>query len=678
MSWNEIPLLKPTLAFIGGITMLNIWSPNIWIPLSLILTSFIFTLILSFQKAKISTVLSMSILNLVLFFLVGWFVGLSTLTINQKHHYSHQINEENRLLIKVTEDSKIGNSVKTFGEVLQVNKQQTRGQILIYFQQDSTSIKYRAGDVIALKGKVQEVRRNGNPNAFNYKAYLSHLRIHNQIYVKRGNHRLISQNQLDFPVNHAIKIRRWGLERLRKILPDDDEFAVASALILGERKNISDELYATYSETGAIHVLAVSGLHVGIITYMFFYLLNLIKSKKTIVKILKISILLSIVWAYALITGGAPAVMRASLMFSLILIGRFWFDNVNIYNILCASALILLAIDPLMLFQVSFQFSYMALISIVFFYSMLYKHVATSWKLPNKLLNLSMVSVAAQILVLPLTIFYFHKVPTYFVLSGVFAVFLAPFVLGLGLASILFSSIPYLSDVLGIMLSGTLQIFIKGIDLIHKFPMSSIKDLWIHPYQVGIVYIGLIALMFFLHKKRMVAAAFTMLTCCICFLGSNIYHNYKNQLVTKITVYDTTKKKSYFEIYQNQISTEHATDRVTEKDIGFMAINHRMRYGIKTFTPHIHKNGLFNIKEKIFYNPADNKSLKIPKHSDYLLLIDEYDKPPQYTLKYHSTDFVVLDKSIPYFIHKKWIEYCKQNDIPYHSIQEKRAFELEL
>lgn len=678
MSWNEIPLLKPTLAFIGGIIMLNIWSPNIWIPLSLILTSFIFMLILSFQKTKIITVLSMSILNLVLFFLVGWFVALSTLTTNQKYHYTHQINDEDRLLVKVTEDSKIGNSVKTFGNVLQVDDKSTKGQILLYFQQDSLSLEYEAGDVIAIKGKVQKVRKNGNPNAFNYKRYLSHLGIHNQVYVKTGNHKLISRDQLNFPINHAIKIRRWGLDRLRKILPNDDEFAVASALILGERKNISDELYATYSETGAIHVLAVSGLHVGIITYMFFYLLNLIKSKKPIVKILKISLLLTIVWSYALITGGAPAVMRASLMFSLILIGRFWFDNVNIYNILCASAMILLTIDPLMLFQVSFQFSYMALISIVFFYSMLYKHVATNWKLPNKLLNLSMVSVAAQILVLPLTIFYFHKVPTYFVFSGVFAVFLAPFVLGLGLLSILFSSIPYLSEVLGILLSGTLQVFIKGIDLIHKLPMSSIKDLWVYPYQVLIVYVGLIALMFFIYKKNMVETAFTMLMCSLVLLGSNVYHHFQNKSTTKITIYDTTKKKSYFEIYQHQISAEHATDRVTEKDISFMAVNHRMRYGIKSFTPHIHKNGLFNIKDKIFYNPADNKSLKIPKHSDYLLLIDEYDKPPKYTLKYHSTDFVVLDKSIPYFIHKKWIEYCKQNDIPYHSIQEKRAFELEL
>lgn len=673
-SWSEYPLLRPALLFMVGIVI----GKYVSLPLNLLIAGIISLLFAglwlnnrTLTRKNYNVVRGVVLLSV--FLLLGLAVKTSKDIKYHRYHYAHQVAEENSLILRIEEEINIKNSVKSIAQVIEINGKPSSGKLLVYFKKDSTSLTLAPGDIVKASSFINPNRPNTNPDAFQYAEYLNNRDIHYSSYFTPERYAIIDRAQLSFPFQYIYTARKWGVDRLRNILRDDNHFAIAAAMILGVRNSISDELYKAYSETGSVHVLAVSGLHVGIITILFMRLFSWFSNRSWFAKGLKLSILIMVVWSYALITGAAPAVMRAALMFTLFTIGKYAAESYNIYNILAASAVILLAYDPNLLFQASFQFSFLALLSIVYFYEEINPHVVTPYPILNRFISLGVVAIAAQVLVFPVTIYYFHKFPVYFILSGVLAVFLASFILYAGLLAIFLYGIPVLGWLSQMALYYLLTFFINGIFWIHTLPFSSVNGIWFSGWQTILIYMGLLALMYWVKDRTKVSYIYCIVAALIGYFALDIKDTMHNRTSTSMVLYDLNRDDTLLDIFTPN-SLYSFNNGVAESSVEFVAANHRLKKDKHSVLPMPVIDGVFTLGDKIIFMPSMHTGESIPQKSDYLLLIDNYNQEPEKLLMQHKTSYVILDKSIPGWLSKKWKAYCQEHNIDYYSVYEQGAF----
>lgn len=702
MNWPEYPMLRISICFILGIYLSDRFGVRVEDGLIGILTtagSYIF--VSRFIEESRFSARLMSILISAL----GVGLGIFCLSLHNVKsdplHFEHYIQKENVFIGQISAEVKKKKRVSTVLEVHQIDEVPASGKLLLYFGKLDSLIDYEVGDIIKIKGRAQKLKDNANPNAFNYKTYLKYKGIASQIFLKDNSHELISKGGRGEVKSIAHGIRKWALSIFEKRIKEKDKLAVASAMVLGYKDHLSSELYTTFSETGAVHVLAVSGLHVGIICMLFFLLFNRFQSEHLLYKLVKFVVLMIVVWTYALVTGASPAVMRAAVMFSLILMGRLWFRGVNIYNILAFSAFLLLLYDPYLLFQLSFQFSYLALISIIYFQPRIERLYETKHWLTTKVWQLISVSIAAQILMFPISIYYFHSLPTYFILSGVAAVFLATFILGFGLMLLVADSIPFLGDVISFLYSSLLEGFLNIISTIQSLPYNSIDRIYFSTSSVLVLYILLLTFMFrlsvqpngfegVLYKKiKQKRIAIWMMIGCIFFLMVNhLKFDYRVNNHSELIIYDVSKT-TVIDIFDGDILYTIASETVDEKKIDFATRAYRIFHGSpKEVTSDANQNyqnerfqvnstGLILIEDQILYIADQfNHSQKIPCFSDYLLVTHSTRVKPRLVLKYHSCQKVVLDSSIGYKMKQKWKKECEKLGIPVHDIYEDGIFRI--
>jgi competence protein ComEC len=215
--------------------------------------------------------------------------------------------------------------------------QKVEDGLMLYVQADSLSLRLEYGDEILVRTGLKPIDHPKNPNAFDYRRYLHLQDIHYQAFVRVGDWKLLRNDAGNRVVSFALKSRERLISVLRKYIHTENEFAVAAALTVGYTSEIPDEIRQTYTATGSMHVLAVSGLHVGIIFLMVGFLLRPLDERRTLLKWLKFLLSLAAIWSFALLTGSTPSVVRAAAMFSLILFGKFLDRDQNIYNTMAAS-----------------------------------------------------------------------------------------------------------------------------------------------------------------------------------------------------------------------------------------------------------------------------------------------------------------------------------------------------
>ncbi|MBE0423429.1 MAG: ComEC/Rec2 family competence protein, partial [Lutibacter sp.] len=301
-------------------------------------------------------------------------------------------------------------------EVTQLNGEKSIGKILVNIQKDSTNRQLRVDDCLAVKMVFTEIAEPLNPYGFNYKKYLQQQQIHHQIYGENFQFLKLKISKQTVK-GIAAKIREDINLALIQYGFKNDDMAVVNALLLGQRQHLTSELRQSYIGAGAIHILAISGLHIGIILLILsavFKPLHYFKHGRLAASILIISIL----WLYAIIAGLSPSVVRAVAMFTAIAIAIHVNRPSNVYKNLVISMFFLLLFNPYFLFEVGFQLSYLAVFSIVWIQPKLYNLWKPKFWLFDKLWQLLTVSAAAQIGVLPLSLYYFHQFPGLFFISN--------------------------------------------------------------------------------------------------------------------------------------------------------------------------------------------------------------------------------------------------------------------
>lgn len=316
-------------------------------------------------------------------------------------------------------------------EADKIGNQKVDGLVLVNIKSSDVTLKY--GDRVRLEGKLRMPSGFKNPGGFDYQKYLVRKKINALVWIQDKN-KIIKLGAGDFnPIFMvAYKIRDRVSDIIYATLPDKP-FACASLLdgiLLGKRSHLSDEVMGWFQDTGTIHILAISGFNVGIIGLIFFFIFHkLIRLPQRISSFLTFLVLI----VFTIMTGATPSVVRATIMASAIIIGKIIDRDTNIYNSLALSSLIILLHNPLTLFDIGFQLSFGAVLSLVYFTPLIEPKL---WFLPRYLAKLVSVSLAVQIGISPIIIFYFDKLSLVTILANIIVVPLVGVILTIGLGMI--------------------------------------------------------------------------------------------------------------------------------------------------------------------------------------------------------------------------------------------------
>lgn len=425
---------------------------------------------------------------LVVFTLLG---AVAIIACREKRHLP-SLNGENTFVGRVLESD--SGSSKWFKTIVNVNAVLMKNEavdmsdkVLIYADE-----KIEPETEIVFRTELMPIRNAGNPGEFDAETFWRGKNIYYTAFLNEQNYRIT-----DVAEDNSIK-RFFGdlRNQLQSILErhlQPEEFGLASALVLGDKHLLSQETRSAFGNAGAMHVLAVSGLHVGIVLMLISSFLQLFS--KWINRRTAVIISVLLVWIYAGITGFSPSVLRATIMFSCVFLGQVRGRETNSLNSLGFAAFVLFLMDPLVIYDIGFQLSFLAMLGILIYY----KPISRWFYIPNKyLLKIwqgTAVGIAAQIVTLPLTLYYFHFFPNYFWLSNLGVMAFSGILLGGGFVLFLSSALKPVAKLIGLLVGFGFYAFIEFMLFIEELPLSTAKGftfpLWFLLLLFGLIGISL-------------------------------------------------------------------------------------------------------------------------------------------------------------------------------------------
>jgi competence protein ComEC len=518
-SSNETPLFRFLLVFICGI-LVAIYFP--FIPTVVCGVAILFSLsVFYFLFAwKIKNVYRhrwiAPLAGLVFTFFSGY---LLTDLANDKQcasHFRNKINSEGYIGFISQPPIEKEKSFKSTIKVVSVQADKvwltTTGNCLIYFSKDSLSSKLKYGDLIYFSTVPEEVKPPANPSQFDYKKWLGFNHIYDQVFLQTDKWKLLEHDRgyKLFALSYSLRDKLLSIFSDNKIA--GQEYAVLSALILGCSDEIDQEVISAYAASGALHVLSVSGLHVGIIYVAINFLLSFLdKKRKT--RILKSIVIILFLWFYALLTGLSPSVLRSAMMLSFIIIGSLKRHHTKLYNTLAASAFFLLCLDPYLIMQVGFQLSYTAVLGIILLYQPIHSWIDSRVWIVRQVWSVTAVSLAAQTITFPLGLLYFHQFPVYFLLSNLVVIPISTVIIYGGISLLAFSGWHFVAALIGAALSWIVHGMNAIVIGIEHLPFSLITGISVSILETCLMYgvIGAIISFFTLGEQKYILYAFSMI-----------------------------------------------------------------------------------------------------------------------------------------------------------------------
>ncbi len=469
-------------------------------------------------------------------FRLSWIFGLIIHFFLFMIGYSRTVNDSGRLnplnfnqlkadfliLSIQNEPSLSGANFRFEGEVMGVYTagavKETSGKILVSLQADSTGKFVPAyGDILIIPAVYNEFEPPYNPGEFNYRLFMENRQVYFQSYINANQFHLLPDVTGNPLISFALSYRKKLIRKYNSFLPDQDAAALASTLILGYRAELNREIIEAYSKTGTMHVLSVSGMHVGIVFLVFSVLLKPMERNKVLIFV-RILIILTAIWFYSLISGFSSPVCRAALMISFVLIGKALNRSQNSYNLIAISAFFLLLYYPFYLFDVGFQLSYLAVCGLIYFHPKLYHTFYFKNKFADYVWSYSTLSIAAQLATFPLGLYYFHQFPLYFLLSNLLIVLPVTVIMYSGILMLI---IPFelVLIPLGQFLSGLINLNNDVLYRIERLPFSSLSGIWINDFQLILLCTLILSLVLW-SKFRLKTAVLTLLSLSLILLMS--------------------------------------------------------------------------------------------------------------------------------------------------------------
>lgn len=590
MNWQTVPALRLLLPTILGIVCAFTWQHFSMLALAFLSVSLLVYFLKPFLNISLSYTWIFGIpLSMAVFALMYWRADNFDER-KRTTHFSHYaaIDSQHVFLIKIYEVEEKTTHFNIFATVEGINTTATTGNLQIFLQKSDTVsppqyplfFMPNYGDVCLFQAKLQDIPTLKNPAAFDYKKYLHFKNIHYQTFTNQHKVKLVAQNRGNLLKAFALRCRNHFLHILEKRIADPITQAVGMALILGYRAATLDEVRPAYIETGAMHILAVSGMHVGLLYGGIIFFLGRVKTLQSPRgKWLQTLVTLVLVWWFVLLTGAGGSILRAGAMFTLFELGRRLQRRTDPFNILAASLLILLFYNPFLLFDIGLQMSYLAVGGIIFFYPRIYKILYFKNLIFKYLWEITAMGLAAQLIITPLSLYYFHRFPTYFWLSGLIAIPASTVGLYAGILLFVVNELPILSDICSITLNCSLWLMNQNIFFAQKLPpLSILQNVWLSRFTVFGLYAILGGITYTVLKRELKYLVWTLLLTFGLALRYLFYQINAND-IRQLTIY-YVPKSSIFEIFDKKKCITFLSENIDEKKAKLTTENYHTQMNV--------------------------------------------------------------------------------------------------
>lgn len=697
--WNNYPFVRFSIALIIGIVGYDHF-PFIWMrtPLAFpfIVASFIASIVFSYRFGFHKLRHVNGYIGLTLLCYCG---GLVHHLSDERNHPSHYTSIDESIQgfagvvvgnVHVTQSYHRYEFQLTHTFSKNVSISRCRGNILLYVKNEDAE-PFQYGDQLSIFGSYYTLKSPSNPEAFDFKKFLSRKHIYAQAFVPPSSIRLLGKAPKSRLLNQAYTLRSGASNIIDKHLTSPSENAIAKALILGRKDHLSPELSEAYAAAGAMHVLAVSGLHVGIVYLIVLLLFGWLQRLGNTGRYFFGLTCLLCIWMYAMVTGLSPSVLRAGTMFSILIIGQISYKDGNVYNSLGIAAFILLLFEPSLTFSVGFQLSFAAVFGIVYLQPKIYCLFISRFWIIDKIWTISAVSIAAQLATLPLSLYYFHQFPTYFLLANVFVIPAAFIQLFLGLLMIGID--PIFNDFaswVAFCLHYIIRLTNTGIAFIHQLPYSQIT--WIHIDLLQVILAYAIALTFFagLYYR---ASKTWLLSVALVFvwIGWDLYLNFQQSIKHELVFYDLNGSTAIDHIHGHHAQLH--LDSIAMASMPSYAIN---PYRLASLLPPI-ETSAYSFAEAGFQNDQALRfgqicsqrivlfdattfhlSFKRPIETDIVIINNESVKSLKWLTKHVNAKLVIIGANNGYYFRKMIREEAAHLAIPLHIVREDGAIILPL
>lgn len=668
----HFPLAKIAIAFVLGLFIayyshLNPLFSSFFFGISLLFL-FLFTFI--FKSIK-----QFGFWSIVTAFSLGFFVQFLHYEPNKNNHYLHSLNNENELfLIEILIKERLKSTPfndRYRAEILSLNHQKSCGKIIFNLRKDSSSKFLPIGTILQTTSHIYKNKKPSNPNQFDYGNYLANQNIFGQTYADKENLKINQTVRKDWNY-YASKIRTTIIKNLEQRHFKKEELSIVIALILGQQQDISKEVLRDYQYAGAVHILSVSGLHVGFILLFITTLLRPIPNNRK-GSIIKLIITLVGLWMFGVLAGLAPSVVRSVTMFSFVAIGLFLRRSVNIYHTLLVSMFLILLIQPSFLFDVGFQLSYLALFFIIWLQPIFKSIWSPKSKIVTYFWDIITVSFAAQIGTLPLSIYYFHQFPGLFFITNVIVLPLLSIILAIALVVVVLAAFDCISIYLMKSLEWSIELLNDIIAWVASFEEFIFKDIPMNLLMLWSAYITIITLFIFIEKpnyKKLVATLIGVLI----FQASWIFTRYQTQNESEFIVFHQKKSSMIMERNQSNVMVYTNDSLLKNIDENWALNSYVVGNFIRLKSAKPLRNFYHFKDEKI--TVIDSSGMYLNTNPDVLILINSPKLNLERLLLTCQPKQIVADGSNYKTYKKLWKATCEKEKIPFHDTSEKGFYKL--
>lgn len=499
MRFLGYPIYKILFALLVGIVLQRYLTMPLGIALYVAVGSFLFLVLCFFKLFTYPVQKVIFLIATIVFFVAFGFVNTALRAPSYKaNHYVHTTYEQGTFLELVLSQELPPNgfSNRFYAHVTQLDDKKVSGKVLFQLP-IADSLHVAPGNTLHLATAIEPVAIERNPSDFNYQEYLAGIDVYGRVY---GSKALILQ-----VINHTNgtsgfqQFKSILQKRLKESSLQEQPRAFVEALLLGKRENIDPEVNNSFRDAGVIHILALSGLHVGVLLLILSFLTSWLHRFKY-GRFIQSVLLVTLLWLFGILTGLSPSIMRAVTMFSFVAVAMNINRSTSVLHSLALSAFVLLVANPKLLFQVGFQLSYVAVIAIVTIQPIL----ASMWRprswFPKYMWNVLTVTLAAQIGVAPISLFYFHQFPGLFLLGNLILLPVMPIILGACLLFIVLVLTQAPSDWLAVVLNNTFRFYIDAVAWISEARGFIITDVYLTKTELFLIYGFLISIVLFFNK----------------------------------------------------------------------------------------------------------------------------------------------------------------------------------
>ncbi len=690
--WKQAPLVRLLIPLSTGIVLQ--WYLQCYISFILLcMGSFALAYLFFHALSSSNLYMARKWQGAVFYLFVGSLAMLLVWQKDSRHRsswYGNMYSDSSVLLVKINEPLiEKPASYRAEGGIISVlngeKKYSATGKILLYFSKDSAANALKYGDLILVKKNPEPIRNSGNPGAFDFKRYEAFQQTYQQVFLTPSDWACTHQSRASGFYRFLYLTRAKIISNLHQFMGSSSQaLGIAEALLIGYKEDLDRDLVQAYSNTGVVHIIAISGLHLGLIYAVLLWVLNrlpLIKNTRHF----KVILLLGCLWFFSLLTGASASVLRSAVMFTVIIIGKYYFKKSSIYNSLSASAFLLLCYNPYLLWDVGFQLSYLAVVGIVALQKPLYRAVYVPNVWLRKLWEMIAITLAAQVAAFPICLYYFHQFPNMFLFTNLLVVPLSTVILFGEILLLALSPIQFLAAYTGKALTILIHLMNSIIMYFSGFSFSVADKIYATIATTLLLY-GVVAFfcawLIYQHKKFLTFS----LICLAAFAGIHALARIQLQGQQKMVVYNVPKHRAVDFIASDKyvfvgdsilamagsLQNFHLKPARTEMHLSqeehdLPALGHTNYYW------QYHQRKMIFLDSAIVFEPADRI---IPV--DLLLLSHNANVKMKDITRAIRPAMVVMDASNSLWKIEAWKKECEELLLRSHSVSEQGAYILNL